>query len=265
MAHVAQIAQRARRNVTPSSKHPFDAATIRHYLPSSQMFTGLIETKGTVERRASSAGGRDARLVLRGEFEGGALVLGESIAVDGVCLTAAALAQPRPGLWVFEADVSSETLAKTTLGDLTPGAHVNLERAVPLGGRMGGHIVSGHVDGVGHVKDKTPVGGAVKVVFQVPRELMRYIAPKGSICVSGVSLTVNNVAGDRFDVVLVPHTRDKTSLDALPIGARVNLEVDLLARYVARLLECGRISPASPDHASSDAAWTDRLQRAGYL
>ena len=230
------------------------------------MFTGLVETKGTVERRTPSAGGRDARLVLRAELVGEALALGESIAVDGVCLTASALLQPRPGLWVFEADVSYETLAKTTLGALAPGAHVNLERAVPLGGRMGGHIVSGHVDGVGHIREKTPVGGAVKVVFEVPRDLMRYIAPKGSICVSGVSLTVNNVEEDRFDVFLVPHTRDKTSLDALPAGAPVNLEVDLLARYVARLLEFGRSpSPKPEDNASSDTAWTDRLQRAGYL
>ena len=231
------------------------------------MFTGLVETKGTLERRTSA--GMDARLVIRGEFEagGGALALGESIAVDGVCLTVATIVQPGPGLSVFEADASSETLSRTTLGHLATGAHVNLERAVPVGGRMGGHIVSGHVDGVARIADKTPVGGAVKVVFQVPRELVRYVSQKGSICVSGVSLTVNNVDGDRFDVVLVPHTREKTSLDQLPIGARVNLEVDVLARYVARLLECGRSpGPATEEtNAASDAAWTDRLKRAGYL
>ena len=229
------------------------------------MFTGLVETKGTLERRTSA--GRDARLVVRGEFEREPLALGESIAVDGVCLTVAAIVQPGPGICVFEADASAETLARTTLGDLAPGTHVNLERAVPIGGRMGGHIVSGHVDGVGTIADKTPVGGAVKVVFQVPRELVRYIAQKGSICVSGVSLTVNNVDSDRFDVFLVPHTREKTSLDALPVGAKVNLEVDLLARYVARLLECGgsSASSATEDSAASDAAWTDRLKRAGYL
>jgi riboflavin synthase len=225
------------------------------------MFTGLVETKGMIDRRTSS--GRDARLVVRGHFEREPLALGESIAVDGVCLTVAAIVQGGPGLAIFEADASSETLAKTTLGELAAGAHVNLERAVPLGGRMGGHIVSGHVDGVGHIKEKTPVGGAVKVVFGVPHELARYIAQKGSVCVSGVSLTVNNVEGDAFDVVLVPHTRDKTSLDALPVGARVNLEVDVVARYVARLLECGK----APEGGSvdPDAAWTDRLTRAGYL
>jgi len=234
------------------------------------MFTGLVETKGTLERTATAAGGggptRDVRLVVRGDFEREPLALGESIAVDGVCLTVAAIVKPGPGNAVFEADASAETLAKTTLGDLKPGAAVNLERAVPLGGRMGGHIVSGHVDGVGRIAEKSPLGGAVKVVFQVPRELVRYIAQKGSICVSGVSLTVNNVDDDRFDVVLVPHTRDKTSLDALPVGARVNIEVDLLARYVARLLECGRSATDTPaDAGASDAAWTERLQRAGYL
>ena len=231
------------------------------------MFTGLVETKGTLEQitGSSTRSARESRLVVRGELGPEALALGESIAVDGVCLTVAAIVKPGPGPCVFEADASAETLEKTTLGDLVAGTRVNLERAVALGARMGGHIVSGHVDGVGTIVEKTPVGGAVKVTFQVPADLVRYIAQKGSICVSGVSLTVNNVAGDRFDVVLVPHTRDKTSLDALPVGSRVNLEVDLLARYVARLLECGGGSPSSPDHASSDAAWTDRLQRAGYL
>ena len=224
------------------------------------MFTGLVEDKGTVASR--TAHGPDARLVIRGAFDRETLALGESISVDGVCLTVATIVKPGPGPCEFEADASAETLAKTTLGELAAGTSVNLERAVPIGGRMGGHIVSGHVDGVGLLADKAPIGGAEKVTFQVPGELARYIAKKGSICVSGVSLTVNNVTGDRFDVVLVPHTRDKTSLDALPVGARVNIEVDVIARYVARLLECGR---APEDAASSDAAWTERLQRAGYL
>jgi riboflavin synthase len=232
------------------------------------MFTGLVETKGTVDRITTRGG--DSRLVVRGEFEREPLALGESIAVDGVCLTVAAILKPGPGLCVFEADASAETLAKTTVGELTAGAHVNLERAMPLGGRMGGHIVSGHVDGVGSIKEKVPVGGAMKVTFQLPRDLVRYVAPKGSICINGVSLTVNNVTDDCFDVFLVPHTREKTSLDALPVSARVNIEVDLLARYVARLLEHGRVASAEPSTdtvsaTASDAAWTERLQRAGYL
>jgi len=229
------------------------------------MFTGLVESKGTLVRR--TALGKDARLVVEGELGPEPLVLGESIAVDGVCLTVAAILKPGPGPCAFEADASAETLAKTTLGELTSGAAVNLERALAVGARMGGHIVSGHVDGVGRIADKAPLGLAVKVTFEVPNDLARYIAPKGSICVSGVSLTVNNVSGAHFDVVLVPHTRDKTSLDALPVGARVNLEVDLLARYVARLLEVGRdtSTAAAADAAATDAAWTDRLKRSGYL
>lgn len=227
------------------------------------MFTGLVETKGAIVRRASR--GADARLVVEGALDVASPVeLGESIAVDGVCLTVAAIAATGgPGAKVvFEADVSSETLAKTTLGGLTAGAPVNLERAVPLGGRMGGHIVSGHVDGVGRVAERATVGLAVRVVFQAPRELMRFIATKGSIAVSGVSLTVNGVDGDRFDVMLVPHTLEKTSLDGLAVGGPVNLEVDLLARYVARLLEAGR---DAKDASAGDAAWLDRLARAGYM
>jgi riboflavin synthase len=240
------------------------------------MFTGLVETKGTLVRR--EARGRDARLTLRGDFGirpsgsgpsphpelgGEPIQLGESIAVDGVCLTVDRIVEPGgPGPSVFEVDASVETLARTTVGELTVGAHVNLERAMPLGGRMGGHIVSGHVDGVGEIVEKVPASGAVKVVFRMPEELARYVAAKGSICVSGVSLTVNGVGEDRFDVVLVPHTREKTSLDALPIGARVNLEVDMLARYVARFLETGKSSTKS---TSDDAAMMSALGRGGYL
>ncbi|MBX3209063.1 MAG: riboflavin synthase [Labilithrix sp.] len=235
------------------------------------MFTGLVEAKGALVRRTQH--GRDARLVLRGDLVGPGkdpIVLGESIAVDGVCLTVAAIVEPGgPGATVFEADASSETLAKTTLGSLAPGASVNLERALPIGGRLGGHLVSGHVDGVGRVREKNPSGAALQVVFEAPAELARFIAPKGSICVSGVSLTVNGVSGSAFDVMLVPHTRDKTSLDALAVGAQVNLEVDVLARYVARLLEVGRA--ADPSDAGSraddspDSRLLDRLRAAGYV
>jgi len=232
------------------------------------MFTGIVETKGRVRRRESR--GADARLVVEGELGPEALVLGESIAVDGVCLTVARIVEPGPGRAAFEADASAETLAKTTLGSLEAGAAVNLERALPAGGRLGGHIVSGHVDGVGTIRGKEPVGAAVKVTFEVPPALLPFIAPKGSMCVSGVSLTVNHVsdATSSFDVVLVPHTRDKTSLDALPLGSAVNLEVDLLARYVARLL--GRtVGTSSAVHAaehaaSADAALLETLTRAGY-
>jgi riboflavin synthase len=224
------------------------------------MFTGLVEARGTLVRRTQR--GQDARLVVQGELirsGGDPIVLGESIAIDGVCLTVDVLLEAgKPGAAsVFEVDASSETLEKTTLGTLAVGSPVNLERALPIGGRLGGHIVSGHVDGVGHIRDKIPTGAALKVVFEAPAELARYIAAKGSICVSGVSLTVNNVAGATFDVMLIPHTRDKTSLEGLAVGDRVNLEVDLLARYVARLLE-----GSSP---SADARLLERLRASGYV
>lgn len=222
------------------------------------MFTGLVETTGKLVRRSTKGG--EARLVVSGELGGEPLALGESVAVDGVCLTVAAIldqGSPR----VFEADASAETLAKTTLGALPIGAAVNLERAVALGARMGGHIVTGHVDGVGTLTAKEPLGAAQKVTFEAPEELARFIAAKGSIAVSGVSLTVNHVSGRAFDVVLVPHTREKTSLDGLGPGARVNLEVDILARYVLRFLEASGGTGAGAD----DASWMERLGRAGYL
>jgi riboflavin synthase len=231
------------------------------------MFTGLVECKGALVRRTQQ--GKDARLVVRGELDNGArdpIVLGESIAVDGVCLTVNVIVEAGgPGSpTVFEADASSETLEKTTLGSLPHGASVNLERALPIGGRLGGHIVSGHVDGVGRVIETLPTGAALKVVFEAPAELARFVAPKGSICVSGVSLTVNGVSGSTFDVMLIPHTRDKTSLDGLTVGARVNLEVDVLARYVARLLEVGR-SAGGGEEPSPDSRLLERLRASGYV
>jgi len=217
------------------------------------MFTGLVETTGTLARRTARGG--DARLTIRAAglvTPEDPLVLGESIAVDGVCLTVDTI----PEADSFEVDASTETLAKTTLGALALGAPVNLERALAVGARLGGHIVSGHVDGVGRVASVATVGGAWKVVFEAPVELARYIAAKGSICVSGVSLTVNHVAGASFDVMLIPHTLAKTSLKDLAAGQRVNLEVDLLARYVARLLDAGD---------RSDASLLERLRSAGYV
>jgi riboflavin synthase len=232
------------------------------------MFTGLVASRGTLVRRTDR--GRDARLVLRGDLvEPGRdpIVLGESIAIDGVCLTVDVIVEAGgPGASVFEVDVSSETLSKTTLGGLSIGAAVNLERALAVGDRLGGHLVSGHVDGVGRVREKVPVGAALKVVFDAPAELARFIAPKGSICVSGVSLTVNGVAGSTFDVMLIPHTRDKTSLDGLAIGSPVNLEVDILARYVARLLEVGSDNASSTHSPSSDdSRLMERLRASGFI
>ncbi len=209
------------------------------------MFTGLVEAMGTLVQRRMR--GREAQLVIESPFSD--LVLGESIAVDGVCLTVTSFEGG-----TFHLDASSETLEKTTLGKLGHNQRVNLERALPVGGRLGGHIVSGHVDGVGTIAEQKASGGAMEVTFRAPAELMRFIAEKGSICVSGVSLTVNHVKNDTFDVMLIPHTREKTSLDGLRVGESVNLEVDLLARYVARLVEAG-----------GQPGLEQKLKAAGYM
>lgn len=217
------------------------------------MFTGLVQAKGTLVRRTQK--GEDARLVVKGPLGGEPLRLGESIAVDGVCLTVDVIVDAE----TFEIDASSETLAKTTLGSVPVLGTVNLERALAVGERLGGHLVSGHVDAVGKLVEKTPAGESTKVTFEVPRELSRFIAQKGSVCVSGVSLTVNHVDRNRFDVMLIPHTLEKTTLGVLEVGAPVNLEVDVLARYVARLLE------ADKEDAAPDSSFLDRLRAARVL
>jgi riboflavin synthase len=215
------------------------------------VFTGLVEDKGTLRGRTPRGPG--ARVVNGTAL--GPLELGESISVDGVCLTVATIVTGG-----FEADCSHETLARTTLGSVPVGGGVNLERAVPLGGRMGGHIVSGHVDGTGVVAGTKRDGEALFVEFVMPVELARYVAEKGSICINGVSLTVNGAKGDRFEVMLIPHTMQKTTLDAIAAGQKVNLEVDVLARYVARLLEVGR-----DGGDAKDAAFLGTLKRAGFV
>jgi len=213
------------------------------------MFTGLVEEAGALAARTPR--GTSARLVIRTAL--GPLELGESVSVDGVCLTVDAIVKGG-----FEADASSETLARTTLGSLPLGAPVNLERAVAVGQRLGGHIVSGHVDGTGTLASRADMGaGSVKMTFTPPKELRRYIAEKGSITINGVSLTVNDVSKDGFSVMLIPHTLKKTSLGGLRDGGRVNLEVDVLARYVARLIEVDKEDP--------NAEWMARLTRAGLV
>jgi len=216
------------------------------------MFTGLVEEAGVLAARTPR--GTSARLVVRCALGKAApLELGESISVDGVCLTVDTILKDG-----FEADASSETLARTTLGAVPLGAPVNLERAVAVGERLGGHIVSGHVDGTGKLSARTDMGaGSVKMTFAPPAELRRYIAEKGSITINGVSLTVNDVAKDGFSVMLIPHTLKKTSLGGLRAGDAVNLEVDVLARYVARLIEVDKEDP--------NAEWMARLARAGLV
>lgn len=196
------------------------------------MFTGIVETIGLLRRRA---GHPVARALV--ETDLGPLSLGESINVDGTCLT---VDRVTPG--GFEADLSSETLARTTLGTLPAGAAVNLERSVPLGGRMGGHIVLGHVDGMGQVLERQPLGQTIQVRVRAGEDLARFLASKGSVAIDGVSLTINRVedlgsGGVEFEVMLVPHTLSRTTLVERRPGQSVNLEIDVLARYVARQLE----------------------------
>lgn len=192
------------------------------------MFTGIVSVLGTLGGR--SPRGPGARLDIRARFEDGPLELGESIAVDGACLSVDAIASDG-----FEVDASGETLARTTLGQLRPGARVHLERALRVGDRLGGHFVTGHVDGVGRLVARRPMGEAVFMALRVPPDLSRFVAEKGSITIDGVSLTVNAVKGDTFDIVLIPHTLAKTKLGALQADDPVNVEVDLMARYAARL------------------------------
>lgn len=194
------------------------------------MFTGLVETTGALSER--SPRGPGARLVVEASLAGESLALGESIAVDGCCLSVVE-ATPEG----FAVDATAETLAKTTLGTLPLRRKVNLERALRAGDRLGGHTVTGHVDGVGRLVERRPVGDAENVTFSLPPELARYVATKGSIAVSGVSLTVNAVRADAFEVMLIPITLRVTSLGDLRPGDPVNLEVDLVARYVARWQE----------------------------
>jgi len=193
------------------------------------MFTGLVTAMGTLAARLPRGPG--ARLTLNARFDDGPLLLGESVSVSGACLTVDAITADG-----FEVDASAETLARTTLGGVKLGGTVHLERALRAADRMGGHVVTGHVDGVGSLLERRPVGESVALVFGVPLELAPFIAEKGSITVEGVSLTVNGAGPDRFDVTIIPHTLGKTHLGQLRPGDPVNLEVDLIARYVGRLL-----------------------------
>lgn len=197
------------------------------------MFTGIVESVGhiaAIERR-----GTDARLgIAAPALELNRVKLGDSIAVSGVCLTVTELEANT--FWV---DVSAATLSCTTLGQYGVGDFVNLEQAVTPVTRLGGHFVSGHVDGVGVVQTWEPVGDSYRLCIELPMGLTKYVAPKGSICADGVSLTVNRVWDASFEVNIIPHTREVTTFKRLAPGRTVNIEIDLVARYVERLLACG--------------------------
>jgi len=197
------------------------------------MFTGIVQAMGAIVRVEPRGG--DTRLVVDTVgLDASDIAIGDSICVSGVCLTAVAI--DATGI---AADVSNETLSCTTLGTLKSGDCVNLEKSLRLADRLGGHLVSGHVDGVGRVVAVEPDARSQRWTFEVPPELSRYIAAKGSVCIDGVSLTVNEVSSNRFGVNLIPHTIDATTFRDKRIGDAVNIEVDLIARYVERLHASG--------------------------
>ena len=194
------------------------------------MFTGIVTDVGRV--RSVRETNRDRRYEIETSYDMATVDLGASISHAGCCLTVV-----EKGEGWFAVEVSAETLSKTTLEQWVEGAPVNLERDARLGDEMGGHIVSGHVDGLGEVLSITPEGGSHRLRIRAPKPLHRLIAPKGSITVEGVSLTVNEVDGDVFGLNIIPHTWDVTTLGRLTVGSRVNLEIDMLARYLARWQE----------------------------
>jgi riboflavin synthase len=193
------------------------------------MFTGLITDLGRVRSVETSEGG--ARLAVETAYDLAAVEIGASIACSGACMTVV----DKDAGW-FAVDVSGESLARTTIGGWKPGGRVNLEQSLRLGDTLGGHMVSGHVDVVATVLERRPDGDSQRFSFAIPEGYEGLIAPKGSVALDGVSLTVNEVENDRFGVNIIPHTAERTTFGALKAGDRVNLEVDLIARYVARLI-----------------------------
>ena len=215
------------------------------------VFTGLVQCTGKLVQLRS--GVQSKTLVIEGPLAERDLALGASVAVSGVCLTVTSASSQR-----FELQAAFETLRKTSLGDKRVGDRLNLEPSLRVGDALGGHLVSGHVDGVGTLRAEQSRGDARELWFDVPPDLLRFIAIKGSICVEGVSLTVNDVDAAGFCVGVIPHTLQVTTLGGLAVRDRVNLEVDLLARYVARILETG------PAGRTADGLTWESLQRAGF-
>ena len=211
------------------------------------MFTGIIKAKGSVT--AMNKQGGDVRLTVRSDgLPWGDYEIGESIAVNGVCLTAVVLHEDG-----FDTDVSVETLDVTALSSLGPGSAVNLEPAISLGERLGGHLVSGHVDCVGCVISRNSDARSVRLTVEIPSEYARYVAKKGSVCLDGVSLTINEVSGNSFDLNIIPHTAAVTIIGDYEVGSTTNVEVDLLARYLERLIS-----------KDSDGISLDFLKAHGY-
>lgn len=197
------------------------------------MFTGIITDIGTV-RSLEQAGDLHARIGC--SYDPATIALGASIACNGVCLTVVEAGQGAEGPW-FDVTISAESVDKTNIGDWRAGHRINLERALKVGDELGGHIVSGHVDGVAEITAMAEEGESTRVTFRAPEALAQFIAPKGSVALDGTSLTVNEVNGAEFGVNFIPHTKTATTWGGVKVGDRINLEIDTLARYVARLQE----------------------------
>jgi riboflavin synthase len=227
-----------------------------------EMFTGLIEANGELMRRERRGPG--VTLTLKAPRHLVAeLTLGESVAVDGACLTVTEF-----GGELFTVDASAETMERTTLGERHTGDHVHLERALKLGDRLGGHWVSGHVDATGSLRSLRPLGEAKELWFDAPPSVMRYVVEKGSITIDGASLTVNQLDERGFSVVLIPHTQGVLHISERAVGARVNLEADVLGKYVERLLMGGVMSPHQGSHQGAyqpSSLTLDALAKAGFL
>lgn len=214
------------------------------------MFTGIIEEMGRVVRIAAASGGARIEIAASRILEG--TRDGDSISTDGVCLTVTTMTSSS-----FEADCSAETMRLTSLGRWKAGTPVNLERAMALGARLGGHLVQGHVEGVGELLERRPEGESMMMRFSYPRDLGRYIAHKGSITVSGISLTVARLGDGWFEIAVIPVTLDWTTLGKMPIGAPVNLETDIIAKYVERLVQAQTEGAATPTPPLSVEALKD--------
>ena len=219
------------------------------------MFTGIIESIGKIAKMEKRGG--DVRLhIATGKLDLSDVALGDSIAVNGVCLTAVVL--PGDG---FVADVSNETLSLTSLGQLSTGSPVNLEKALTMSTRLGGHLVSGHVDGLGEVIAKSEDARSIRFTVKAPDDLAKYIAHKGSVTVDGTSLTVNAVKGAEFELNIVPHTAQETIMSEYEVGRKVNLEVDLVARYLERLL----LGDKAADAYAEGGLNMQKLMEAGFV
>ena len=216
------------------------------------MFTGLVEGIGIIKKIDPK--GIDRAIYIEPQFSMDEVTIGESIAVDGACLTVVS--------WngnMFGVDVSYETLSRTIIGNKRVGDPVNLERALKLGDRLGGHIVLGHVDGIGILKKRYNEGSSIRLIFQVPDKLSKYIIEKGSIAINGISLTVNSVRSSTFDINIIPHTANETTIGLLKIGDEVNIEVDVIGKYVEKL-----IAPWS-NKTKEDSITQEMLRKYGFI